>query len=120
MHSKDEFNRQINNIRNVLKSAHKDAMQGMITKDFVNRYIDKIFVTRENENTMRLVIKIFTGETCERFFRKLEIRTVHTFKNICIVKKIDNSAIKNIFYTKYTNLLYLNRKKDPSIGGILF
>lgn len=82
MHSKDEFGKHINNVRNILKSAQQDAAQGIITKEFIDRYIDKIIVTPIDESQMRLVVKIFTGESCEKFFSKLQVRTGHTFKKM--------------------------------------
>ena len=45
-----------------------------ITKEFVDKYIDKIFVTPVNDNTLQFQIKIFTGETTEKYLRKLESR----------------------------------------------
>ncbi len=88
MHSKDEFGKHINNVRNILKSAQQDAAQGIITKEFIERYIDKIIVTPIDENKMRLVVKIFTGESCEKFFSKLQVRTGHTFKKM--IEKYEN------------------------------
>ena len=52
----------------------------MITKEFVDRYIDKIFATPEDNHTLRLEIKIFTGERTEKFLHNLKRRTGHTFK----------------------------------------
>ena len=46
----------------------------MITKEFVDKYIDKIFVTPTDDNTLLLQIKIFTGETTEKYLRKFEHR----------------------------------------------
>lgn len=88
MHSKDEFGKHINNVRNILKSAQQDAAQGIITKEFIDRYIDKIIVTPIDESKMRLVVKIFTGESCEKFFSKLQVRTGHTFKKM--IEKYEN------------------------------
>ena len=53
-----------------LEAARQDSAQGIITLDFVNKYIDQILVTPEDEGTMRLVIKIFTGETTEKIPEK--------------------------------------------------
>ena len=43
----------------------------MITKEFVTRYIDKIFATPEEDGSLRLDIKIFTGESCEKHLKNL-------------------------------------------------
>ena len=68
----DEFKRKIDEMRKVLARAQDEASQGIVTKEFIDKYISKIFVTPENENTMMLQIKIFTGETTEKYLRKLE------------------------------------------------
>ena len=80
--SKDEFRRHIETIRRVLHDAKRDAAQGIINKDFIDKYIDKIFVTPEADGTMRLQIKIFTGETTDKYLSKLRGRTGHTFKKM--------------------------------------
>ena len=46
--SKAEFKKHIDTIRRVLREAKRDAAQGIINKEFVDRYIDKIFVTPED------------------------------------------------------------------------
>ena len=80
--SKAEFKKHIDTIRRVLHDAKRDAAQGIINKDFVDKYIDKIFVTPEADGTMRLQIKIFTGETTDKYLSKLRGRTGHTFKKM--------------------------------------
>ena len=71
----DEFKRKIDEMRKILSRAQDEASQGIVTKEFIDKYISKIFVTPEDENTMMLQIKIFTGETTEKYLRKLESRT---------------------------------------------
>ena len=80
--SKDEFRRHIETIRRVLHDAKRDAAQGIINKEFVDKYIDKIFVTPETDGSLRLQIKIFTGETTEKYLQNLRSRTGHTFKKM--------------------------------------
>ena len=80
--SKDEFRRHIETIRRVLHDAKRDAAQGIINKEFVDKYIDKIFVTPEADGSLRLQIKIFTGETTEKYLQNLRSRTGHTFKKM--------------------------------------
>ena len=80
--SKDEFRRHIETIRRVLHDAKRDAAQGIINKEFVDKYIDKIFVTPEGDGSLRLQIKIFTGETTDKYLSKLRGRTGHTFKKM--------------------------------------
>ena len=80
--SKEDFKKQIDTIRRVLRDAERDAAQGIINKEFVDKYIDKIFVTPEADGTMRLQIKIFTGETTDKYLSNLRGRTGHTFKKM--------------------------------------
>ena len=80
--SKEEFKKHIDTIRQVLHEAKRDAAQGIINKEFVDKYIDKIFVTPEADGTMRLQIKIFTGETTDKYLSNLKSRTGHTFKKM--------------------------------------
>ncbi len=80
--SKEEFRKHIDTIRRVLHDAKRDAAQGIINKDFIDKYIDKIFVTPEADGTMRLQIKIFTGETTDKYLSKLRGRTGHTLKKM--------------------------------------
>ncbi|MGO5049075.1 recombinase family protein [Dysosmobacter sp. Sow4_B12] len=80
--SADDFKRHIDTIRRVLHDAKRDAAQGIINKEFVDKYIDRIFVTLEENGTMRLQIKIFTGETVDKYLSNLRSRTGHTFKKM--------------------------------------
>jgi DNA invertase Pin-like site-specific DNA recombinase len=70
----EEFRKKIEEIRKILVNAQRDASSGAITKEFVDKYIDKIFVTPADDNTLLLQIKIFTGETTEKYLRKFESR----------------------------------------------
>ena len=70
----EEFRKKIEEIRKVLANAQRDAASGIITKEFVDKYIDKIFVTPTEDNTLLLQIKIFTGETTEKYLRKFKSR----------------------------------------------
>ena len=69
--STGSLKQQLDTIRTVLRNAQKDATKGVITKEFVTRYIDKIFATPEEDGSLRLDIKIFTGETCEKHLQNL-------------------------------------------------
>lgn len=68
--SKAEFKKHIDTIRRVLREARRDAAQGIINKEFVDRYIDKIFVTPE-DGRLKLQIKIFTGDSTEKYLQNL-------------------------------------------------
>ena len=80
--SQTEFRKHIDTIRRVLREAERDAAQGIINKDFIDRYIDKIFVTPDENGTMHLQIKIFTGEIADRYFTSLRSRTGHMMKKM--------------------------------------
>ncbi len=70
----EAFREKIGAIRRVLAEAQQDAAAGIIGKEFVDRYIDRIFVTPEDETAMRLDIRIFTGETTEKLLERLRSR----------------------------------------------
>ena len=82
LYSKEEFRRHMDAIRNALEAARRDAASGMITNEFVDKYIDKILVTPEEDGSLRLDIKIFTGETTQKYLANLRSRTGHTFKKM--------------------------------------
>ena len=70
LRSGEAFGEKIGVIRRVLAEAQKDAARGIIGKEFVERYIDRIFVTPEAPNAMRLGIRLFTGETTEKLLAR--------------------------------------------------
>ncbi len=80
--SASDFKKHMDTIRNVLQAAERDAACGVINKDFVDKYIDKIYATMEDAHTMHLQIKIFTGETTDKYLSNLRSRTGHTFKKM--------------------------------------
>ena len=80
--SADDFKTQIDSIRKCLREAQKDAADGVINKEFVDRYIDKIIATPDGPNTLHLQIKLFTGEVTDKYLQNLRVRTGHTFKKM--------------------------------------
>ena len=80
--SRDEFRKHMESVRTALERARRDVANGMITPEFVSQYIDKIFVTPENDGVLRLDIKIFTGESTQKYLHKLQSRTGHTIKKM--------------------------------------
>ncbi len=76
-----EMRKRADTVRQVLRDARRDAASGLITKEFVDRYIDRILVTAEN-GVLRLRIRLFTGETADRVLTELHGRTGHTFKKM--------------------------------------
>ena len=77
-----DFKKQIDTVRRCLRQAQADAETGVINKEFVDRYIDKIFATPEDSGTLRLQIKLFTGEVTDKYLTSLRGRTGHTFKKM--------------------------------------
>ena len=82
MFSREEFRKHMDTVRATLEAARRDAAQGMVTVEWVNKYIDKILVTPEEDGSLRLDIKIFTGETTQKYLASLRSRTGHTFKKM--------------------------------------
>ena len=76
MLSKDEFRKHMNDVRSRLEAAIADASTGIITNEFVARYIDKIFVSMASDDIAKLEIKIFTGKATEKFLQKLRKRAI--------------------------------------------
>lgn len=76
--SNKEFEEHLNEIRKALSCAQRDAASGVISNEFVSRYIDKIFVTPTGDGQAKLDIKIFTGKESEKYLRKLEKRACAT------------------------------------------
>lgn len=79
--SRADLNAHIAEIRRVLQAARDDAVNGLINRDFVQKYIDRIFVSVDNDK-IQLQIKLFTSESTMRYLEKLERRSGHTFKKM--------------------------------------
>ena len=69
--SSKEFKEHMDNIIRTLKLAEKDVANGKITKEFIDTFIDKIFVTPISHDTMQLSIKIFTGDKTDKYLKKI-------------------------------------------------
>ena len=77
-----DFQRKIDTIRATLRAAQRDAEDGIINKEFVDKYIDKIYATPETDNTLHLQIKLSTGAIVDKTLENLRSRTGHTFKKM--------------------------------------
>ena len=82
LESSADCKKHIEDIRRTLKAAQDSAARGLIGREFVEQYIDKIYVTPEEDGALRLDVKIFTGESTARSLEKLKRRTGHTFKKM--------------------------------------
>ena len=80
--SQDEFRKQIDAIKSAMRAVEQAAATGAITKGFIDEYIDKIYITPENDRVMRLEVRICTGDSTKFYFEKLKGRTGHTFKKM--------------------------------------
>ena len=87
--TQEEYQKHMREVRSRLEAAIRDASTGMITNEFVAQYIDKIFVTMEEDDLARLEIKIFTGKSTEKWLQKLRGRTGHTLKKM--IESYENS-----------------------------
>ncbi len=74
INSRSEYKQKIEEIRNILLKAETEASQNMIDSAFINRYIDKIYVTPIEEGTIEISVKIFSGETVEKYLSSLRKR----------------------------------------------
>ena len=77
-----DFKKHMDTIRRVLKEAAADAANGLINKEFVDEFIDKIYATMEEDGSMHLQIKIFTGEVTDKYLTSLRVRSGNTFKKM--------------------------------------
>ena len=77
-----DFQKKLDSILATLRAAQQDAAEGIINKEFVEKYIDKIYATPEDDHTLRLQIKLSTGETVDKTLQNLRLRTGHTFKKM--------------------------------------
>jgi len=74
INSRTEYKQRIEEIRNILLKAENEASQNMIDSAFINRYIDKIYVTPIEEGTVEISVKIFSGQTVEKHLSNLRKR----------------------------------------------
>lgn len=80
LNSREEYTAKIEEIRNVLLKAEKEASKEMIDSAFVNKYIDRVYVTPVKDGEVEISVKIFSGDTVEKHLTS--IRNRHkTIKN---------------------------------------
>ncbi len=90
--SHEEFRERMQEIEKTLRLAQADAANGLISAEFVSKYIDKIFVTPVDEGTALLEIRIFTGDVTQKYLRKLANRTGVISKKM--IESYENSLKK--------------------------
>ena len=74
LESKEDFRKHMESIRAVMRDAQRDANQQIVSKEFIDKYIDRIYATPQEDGSLRLEIKIFTGEATEKYLAKLKKR----------------------------------------------
>lgn len=89
INSRAGYKQKIEEIKSILQKAESEASSKMIDSAFVNKYIDKIFVTPIDNATAEISVKIFTGETVEKQLQNIRGRTGHTFKKM--IESYENS-----------------------------
>lgn len=137
--SSEEFRAHMEKLRAALKAAEQNVANGVIAKDFIDTFIDKIFVTPEQDNTLRLDIRIFSGESTAKYLQKLrgragrtaasnappqspdmpqdtdlEVRTGHTFLNISPERNT-----KTAYYERANRTVYGHMMTIRYIVGIV-
>ena len=78
--SKEDFRKHMESIRAVMRDAQRDANQQIVSKEFIDKYIDRIFATPQEDGSLRLEIKIFTGEATEKYLNRLKQRAAEQEK----------------------------------------
>lgn len=68
--SDEGLRKSIDEIKSTLMEASKVSSEELITKKFVDKYIDKIFVTAKDGCCAKIEIKLVTGETTEKYLFK--------------------------------------------------
>ena len=89
INSRAGYKQKIEEIKAILQKAESEASSKMIDSAFVNKYIDKIFVTPIDNTTAEISVKIFTGETVEKQLQNIRSSTGHTFKKM--IESYENS-----------------------------
>ena len=73
--SNKEFSDHMNKIKAALRAAEADVSNGTVSREFIDGFIDKIFVTPETPDSMKLDIKIFTGDSTSEYIGKLNSKS---------------------------------------------
>ena len=74
LESKEDFRKHMESIRSVMREAQRDAREQIVSKEFIDKYIDRIYATPQEDGSLRLEIKIFTGEATEKYLNRLKQR----------------------------------------------
>ena len=117
--SSGEFKDHMATLRKTLQEAQRDVTKGTITREFVDTFIDKIFVTSEDKDRVRLDIRIFTGEATQKYLNSLKARASregrpgHTFKKVVLKLELH----KQKYRLSVTSSLWSNISSVAPNGG---
>lgn len=89
INSRSHYKQKIEEIKTVLQKAEAEASSKMIDSTFVNKYIDKIYVTPISDGLVDISVKIFTGETVEKQLQNIRGCTGHISKKM--IESYENS-----------------------------
>ena len=89
INSRSQYKKKIEEIKTVLQRAESEASSKMIDSTFVNKYIDKIYVTPISDGVVDISVKIFTGETVEKQLQNIRGCTGHISKKM--IESYENS-----------------------------
>ena len=73
--SRGELRQRMEQLREILNNAERYARGGVITREFVNDFIERIMVTTDGDGRARLDIQISTGESTQKYLEKLRRRS---------------------------------------------
>lgn len=96
LNSREEYTAKIEEIRNVLLKAEKEAPKEMIDSAFVNKYIDRIYVTPVKDGEVEISVKIFSGDTVEKHLTSIRNRhkTIKNAESSGKDESLDNDSAK--------------------------
>ncbi len=109
--NRNEFQAHLHQLRETMRNAAKDAEQGIITRDFVEKYIDRIFVTPE-EDKLKIEVRIFSGEKKTRYLERLERRSGHIFKTKVFSCWQLHDTISSLFKVWLSKMISLTSEKS--------
>jgi len=90
---KEEFKKRIDSLKKSLQTAKSNAINGIIDRNFVEKFIDKIYATPLSRDEMKLEIQIFSGEILDRSLINLRGSTGHISKKMTPVRHFQITRI---------------------------
>ena len=75
--SLEDFQNHMTKIRETLREAEENVAGGIVTKEFVDMFIDKIYVTPVDSETMKLDIHIYSGDSTVKYLKRLKSQAMH-------------------------------------------